>query len=155
MLLLSHSDTNHLSRQIVGCGCHEILIQRCITILFLSNFSLSSIQLWFWWLSYSHYSFQLISIHRSVHHSDSAKNHQSWYQKPFISISNGRRAHIQRHLWSFEQSACIYCIDSAPNSHSLAKSEAPAVSERSEKYLPNTSKQRRHKTMTVISIDVL
>ena len=52
------------------CGCHEILIQRCITVLFLLNSSVYLIQLWFWWLSYSNHSFQLISIQDSVHHSD-------------------------------------------------------------------------------------
>ena len=31
MLVLSHSDTHHLNRHMVGCGCHEILIP-CSTI---------------------------------------------------------------------------------------------------------------------------
>ena len=44
------------------CGCHAILTQRCITVPFLSDFSLHPIQLWFLWLSYSNHSFQLISI---------------------------------------------------------------------------------------------
>ena len=39
--------------------------------------------------------------------------------------------------------------------HSLAKSKAVAVSERLQKYLPNNSKYRRYKTMTVTSIDIL
>ena len=47
MLVLSHSDTHYLNRHMVGCGCHEILIQRCIPVICLSSFSLYSIQLWF------------------------------------------------------------------------------------------------------------
>ena len=83
---------------IIGCGCHEILIERCTTVLCLSNFSLYPIQLWFWCLSYSNHSFQLISIQYSVHHSDPAKKHQSCYQKPYISTSNWRKAHMRRHI---------------------------------------------------------
>ena len=60
MRVLSHSDTHYLNRHMVGCGCHEILTQRCITVPFLSDFSLHPIQLWFLWLSYSNHSFQLI-----------------------------------------------------------------------------------------------
>ena len=29
MQMLSHSDTHHLNRHMVGCGCHAILIQYC------------------------------------------------------------------------------------------------------------------------------
>ena len=74
MLVLSSSGTHNLNGYMVGCGCHEILIERSITILFLKNFSLSPIQLWFQWLSYSNHSFQLISIQYSVHHSAPAEN---------------------------------------------------------------------------------
>ena len=45
MRVLSHSDTYYLNRHMVGCGCHDILIQRCITVLFLANFSLYPSQL--------------------------------------------------------------------------------------------------------------
>ena len=80
MRVLSHSDTHYLDRHMVECGCHEILTQRCITVPFLSDFSLHPIQLWFLWLSYSNHSFQLISIQYSVR--------QSSCKKPFISASN-------------------------------------------------------------------
>ena len=106
----SHSDTHYLKRHMAGCGCHEILIESCITVLFLSNFSLYPIQLWFWWLSFSNHSFRLISIQYSVHHSDSARTHQSCNQKPFISTFNWKQAQIRRHrLFSFEPSAGIHC----------------------------------------------
>ena len=98
MLVLTHSDTHHLNRHMVGCGCHEILIQRFITVLLLSNFSLYPIQLSFWRLSYSNHSFQLISIHYSVHHPDPLRNHQSCYQESFSSAFNRRQAHTQRHI---------------------------------------------------------
>jgi hypothetical protein len=45
MRVLSHSDTQYLNRHTAWCGCHEILIERCITVLFLLNFSLYSIQI--------------------------------------------------------------------------------------------------------------
>ena len=38
MRVLSHSDTHHLNRYIVGCECHEISIPRPWAVLFLSNF---------------------------------------------------------------------------------------------------------------------
>ena len=43
MLVLSHSDTHNLSRHIVGCGCHEILILCSIIALFSTTFLLVSI----------------------------------------------------------------------------------------------------------------
>ena len=42
MRVLSHSDTHHLNRYMVWCGCHEILILCCNTVLFLSKFVHSS-----------------------------------------------------------------------------------------------------------------
>ena len=62
MRVLSHSNTHYLNRYKVGCGCHDILIQRCITVLFLSNFSLYRTRLWFWWLSYSNHSFNWLVL---------------------------------------------------------------------------------------------
>ena len=94
MRVLSHSVTHYLNRHMVGCGCHEILIQPCIMVLFLSNFSLCSVQLWFWWLSFANHSFQLISIQYTVHHSDPPRNHQSCNQELFILASNWRQAYI-------------------------------------------------------------
>ena len=145
MLVLSHADTHYLNRHMVGCGCHEILIQRWITVLFLSNFFLASIQLWFCRLSYSNHSFQLSSVQYSVHHFDPARYHQPCYQKLFSSTSNWRQAHLQRHIpccnsnkaWEFIAST-VYKV------HSLAKSKALAVSRRSQKHLPNNSKYRAH-----------
>ena len=90
MLVLSHSDTHYLNRHMVGCWCHEILIERCIIVLLLSNVSRYPTQLWLWSLSYSNHSFQLISIQCSVHHSDPPENHQSCYQEPFVSTANWR-----------------------------------------------------------------
>ena len=75
MWVLSHSDTHHLNRHMVGCGCNEILTQRSITALFFASFSLYLIQRWFWWLSYSNHSFQLRSIQYSDHHSHPPRNH--------------------------------------------------------------------------------
>ena len=98
MRVLFHSDTHHLNGDMVRCGCHEISIQRSISVWFLSSFSLYPIQLWFWWLSYSNHSLQLISIQYSVHRSDSARNRQSWNQKSFISTYNWRQARIHRHI---------------------------------------------------------
>ena len=98
ILVLCHFGTHYPHRHMVGCGSHEILIQPCTTVLFLANVSVYSIQLWFWWLSYWNHSFQLIIIQYSVHHSDPARNHQSCYQGSFISTSNWRQAHIQRHI---------------------------------------------------------
>ena len=98
MLVLSYSDTHHLNRHMARCGCHDILIQRCITVLFLSNFCLGPIELWFCWLSYSNHSFQLISIQSSVNHSNPSRNHQSCNQTPFFSTSNWRQAPLQRHI---------------------------------------------------------
>ena len=72
-LTLTH--TNYLNRYMAGCGCHEILIQRCFTVLFLSNLSVYPTQLWFWWLSYSNHSFQLIVIQYGFHHSDRPRSH--------------------------------------------------------------------------------
>ena len=43
MRVLSHSDTHHLNRHMVGCGCHEILISCSTTVLFLTTFLLISI----------------------------------------------------------------------------------------------------------------
>ena len=150
MLVLSHSDTHNLNRHIAWCGCHEILTQRCSTVLILANFSMYRIQLWFWWLSYSNPSIQLFNIQHSVHHSDLARNHQSCNQKPFILVANWRQTHIQRHIscCHSNQAHEFIAIDSARNSHSSAKLKALVVLERSQKYLPNNSKYRRHETMT-------
>ena len=130
-----------LNMHMVGCGYHEILIQRSVTALFLTNFSLYPIRLWFWWLSYSNHSFQLLSNQYSVHHSDSARDHQSCNQKQFIATSYWRQAHIQSHLscCNWNKAREFIAIDSAQNSHSLAKSKALAVSEISESYLFNNS----------------
>ena len=38
MWVLSYSSTQHLNRHMAWCGCHEILIERCIIVLFVSNF---------------------------------------------------------------------------------------------------------------------
>ena len=43
MRVLSHSDTHHLNRHMVGCGCHEILIPCSTTVLFSTTFLLISI----------------------------------------------------------------------------------------------------------------
>ena len=44
MLVLSSPDTDNLNGYIGWCGCHEILTQRCITVLLLIRFCrLSSI----------------------------------------------------------------------------------------------------------------
>ena len=118
MWVLSHSDTHYLNRHMAWCGCHKILIQPSINILFLTNFSLYPIELWFWWLSYSNHSLQLISIRYSVYRSDPAKTRLCCYQEPFISTSNWRPAHIQRLI------SCCYsnkardliAIGRAPNS---------------------------------------
>ena len=141
MRVLSHCDTHYLNMHMVGCGYHEILIQRSVTALFLTNFSLYPIRLWFWWLSYSNHSFQLLSNQYSVHHSDSARDHQSCNQKQFIATSYWRQAHIQSHLscCNWNKAREFIAIDSAQNSHSLAKSKALAVSEISESYLFNNS----------------
>ena len=80
ILMLSRIDTHYLNRHIVGCGCLEILIEHCITVLFLSNLSLYPIQLWFWGLSYSNRPFQLIGIQYSLHHSDLPRSRQTCYQ---------------------------------------------------------------------------
>ena len=95
----NYSNDPQLTGYMVWCGCHEILIQHCITVLFLSNFSLYPIQPSFWWLSNSNHSFQLIRIQDSVRHYDSARNHQCCYPEPFISTSNWRWAYIQRHIF--------------------------------------------------------
>jgi hypothetical protein len=118
MLVLSHSDTHHLNRHMVGCGRHDILIQPYITVLFLSKFSPYLIQLRFWWLSYSKHWFHLVSIQYSVRHSDPSRNHQSCYQKPFISTIDCRQAYIQRDIFCFDSSkVCEFiAIDSTPTS---------------------------------------
>ena len=43
MLSLSHCDTYHLNRHMVGCGCHEILIPCSTAVLFSTTFPLISI----------------------------------------------------------------------------------------------------------------
>ena len=43
MRVLSHSDTHHLNRHMVGCGCHEILLPCSTTVLFPTTFLLISI----------------------------------------------------------------------------------------------------------------
>ena len=43
MLVLSHPDTQHYNRHMVGCGCHEILIPSSTTVLFSITFLLISI----------------------------------------------------------------------------------------------------------------
>ena len=114
---LSLCDTHYLNTDMVGCGCHEILIQRCITVLLLSNYSLYSIQISFRWLSYSKHSFQLISIQHSVHHSDLARNHQSCNQKPFISTSNWRQV-IFRHIFCWHSNkACEFAASTMKKIH--------------------------------------
>ena len=131
MRVLSDFDTHHRNRHMGWCGCHEILIQRCITVLFLLNFSLYPIQLWFWWLSYSNRSFQLISIQLSGHHSDSARKHQSCNQKPLISTSNWRQAHLQKHIsWCNSNKAPEFIASTVYRIHSLLRSKAVAVLER-------------------------
>ena len=75
MLALSHSDTRHLNRHMASCGCHEILIEPCITVLFLSNFSPYPIQRRFWWVSCSNHSFQLIIVFSTVSVSLTGRNH--------------------------------------------------------------------------------
>ena len=40
MLVLSHSDTHHLNRHMIGYGCHEILIPCSTTVLFSATFPL-------------------------------------------------------------------------------------------------------------------
>ena len=156
MRVLSHSDTHYLNRHMVGCGCHEILIQRCITVLFLSNIPLYLIQRWFRWLRYSNHSCQLISIQYSVYFSDSVKNHQCCNQEPFISISHWRQAHIQRHIICCHSNiAYAFIVSTVYQILSLAKSKALAVPETSQHYLSYNSKYRRHETMTVTSIDIL
>ena len=47
MRVLYHSDTHHLNRHVVGCGCHEILIPRSFYVRFLTGFCL------FRWTPYS------------------------------------------------------------------------------------------------------
>ena len=132
---------------------HEMLIPCCKTVLFLSNFSLYPIQLWFWWLSYSNHSFQLISVQDSVHHSNPPTNHQSCYQELFLSTSNWRQAHIQRHISCCPSSkAREFIASTAYRIHSFATSKMLAVPERSQKYLTNYSKYRRKKKITVIGI---
>ena len=42
MLVLSHSDTRHLNRHMVGCGCHEIVTPCSRTVLFSTTFLLIS-----------------------------------------------------------------------------------------------------------------
>ena len=145
MRVPSPSDTHYLNRHTAWYGCHEILIPHSLTLLFLLNFSLYSIQLWFWWLSYSNYAFQLISIQYRVHHSDSARNHQSCYQEPFISTSNGWQAHIQRQIsCSHSNKARAFIALTVYRVHSLAKSKALAAPERSQNYLRNDRKYRAH-----------
>ena len=130
MRVLSHSDTHHLNRYMAWCGCHEILIQPSITFLFLANFSVYPTPRWFRWLSYSNHSFQLISIQYSVHHSDPARNHQSWYQKPFISTSNWRQAHIQRYISYCPSNKAreFIAIDSAPSFSLIGEIESARCS---------------------------
>ena len=143
MRVVSHSDTHHLNRHMVGCGCHEILIQPCITVVLLPNFSLYPIRLSFWWLSDSIHWFQLISIQCSVHHSDSARNHQSCNQKTFISTTNGRQAHFQRYIFCWDLNiACELIASAVYKIYWFSRSKALAVPERSQKYLPNNSKWR-------------
>ena len=145
MLALSPSDTHYLNRHMVGCGCHAILIQRSITTLLLSNFPLYQIQLWFWWLSYSHHSFQLIRIQCSVHHSDLARNHQSCYQEPFISTSNWRQTHILRYFsCCYSNKACEFIASTVYWINSSSKSNSFVVLERLQSYLPNNSNYRAH-----------
>ena len=117
MLVLSRSNTQYLNRHTARCECHEILIERCITVLFLLNFSLYSIQIWLWWLSYSNHSFQLIHIQHSVQFYYPPRNHQSCFQEPFISTSNWRQVHIQRHIfvWHSNKASEFIAIDSAQN----------------------------------------
>ena len=141
MLVLSHSDTHFINRHMVGCGCHErgvqsrssqecmvwcecpeILIQRCITVLFLSHFSRYPTQLWFWWLSYLNHSFQLVSIHYSVHQSDPPRIHQSCYQELFISTSDRRQGHLQRNISCCRSNkACEFIASTVYKIHSLTK----------------------------------
>jgi hypothetical protein len=143
----SHSDTHHLNWYMVLCGCHESLTSCSTTVLFLANFSLYPIQLCFRWLSYLNHSFQLISIHCSVHQYDPPRKHQSCYQKPFISTSNWTQAHIQRHISCCHSNKSREFIASTVYKiHSLAKSKALAVPERSQNYLPNHTKYRRQET---------
>ena len=144
MLVLSHSHTHYLNRHMVGCGCHEILIQRCITVLIMLNFSRYPIHLWCWCLSHSNHSFQLIDIQYGFHHSVPPRNHQSCYQELFISTSNWRQAHIQRHISCCHSSKASEFIPSKMHwIHWLAKSNALAVSERSHNYPPSNRKYMR------------
>ena len=121
MRVLSHSDTHHLNGYMGWCGCHEIFIQRSITVLFWSKFSLYLTQLWFWWLSYSNHSFQLISIQYSVHQSDSARNHsyrpsnECWLIFRDISplVIRAKRVSLlhqlrtkSTHYWAWKPSLC-------------------------------------------------
>ena len=152
----SYSDTHYLNRHMAWCGCHEILIQLCITVLFLSSFSLYPIQLWFCWLSYPNHSFPLISIQYKAHHSDSARNYQSCYQESFSSAFNRRQAHTQRHIYCWHSNKVhAFIASTVYKTHSLVKAKALAVPERSQKCLPKTSSYRRHETMAVTSTDIL
>ena len=156
MLVLSHSHTHHLNRHMVGCGCHEILIQRCIIFPLFSNSSLYPIQLWLWWLSYLNLSFQLISIQYGFHHSDPPRNHRSCYQGPFILTSHWRQAHIQRHISCCHSSkACESVASTVYKTYRSAKSNALAIPKRSQNYLPYNRKDKRHEPMTVTSINII
>ena len=132
MRVPSHSDTQHLNRHMAWCGCHEILIQRCLTVLFLSNFPLYPIQLWFWWLSYSNRSFQLISIQLSGHHSDSARKHQSCNQNyHWFRLRIEGRLTSQKHIsWCNSNKAPEFIASTVYRIPSLLRSKAVAVLER-------------------------
>ena len=104
--VLSHSNNPYLNRHMTWCGCHEILIERGITVRFFLTFSLYLIQRWFWWLSYSNQSFQLISIQRSVRQETTSltiRNHS--FRPPMegrLTLSDISPVVIRTSLW-------IYC----------------------------------------------
>ena len=127
MRVLSHSDTHHLNRHMAGCGCHEILIQRCISVLFLSSIFLYPIGLWFWWLSYSNHSFR-----------HPIEPRLTIRDKSPIAIRTERANLLQLTVKQI---------------HSVAKSEVLTVWARLHKCLPSNSKYRRHETMSVTSIN--
>ena len=89
MLVLSHSETHYLNRHMVGCGCHEILIQSCISLRVLGRTSLlysMRTMILVVELLESFISAYVI-IQYSVHHSDPPRNYQSCYREPVISTS--------------------------------------------------------------------
>ena len=128
MRVLSHSDTHYLNRHMTGCGCYEILIQRRITVLFLWNFSLYPIQRWFWWLSYSNHSFQLIGIQKCPSLGFGKKTSVFSSGTIHFDIELKTRSHSETYFLLLFDKACAFiaidCVQNLP----MSEIESPRCS---------------------------